>query len=476
MRPNAWLRACWGRKADVFKKIRHLHFVGIGGIGMSGIAEVLLNLGYRVSGSDLKASAISERLSGLGARIHYEHRPENVSGADVVVISSAVRRENPEVAAAVEHGIPVIRRAEMLAELARLKYTVAVAGSHGKTTTTSMLSVVLGHGELDPTAIIGGRVKNFGSNAKLGMGEYMVAEADESDGSFLHLTPTIAVVTNIDPEHLDHYGTLDNIKDAFLQFMNKVPFYGAAVVCLDDVNIQSLIPKVAKRLVTYGFTKGADFYARNIVHDRMETHFDAYYRNERLGGVTLRMVGDHNVLNALAAIGAGRELDLPFPVIRDALGEMHGIERRFEVKADSAELTVVDDYGHHPTEIKATLKAARTAYDRRLVTVFQPHRYSRTRDLFDDFATSFYDTDVLVMLDVYAAGEQPIDGITGEALARAVREHGMRDVHYAKDKDEALALLSSLYSEGDVVLTLGAGDVWQLGERVVASRKGGAQV
>lgn len=455
----------------MFKKIRHIHFVGIGGIGMSGIAEVLLNLAYKVSGSDLKSTPISERLGKLGACVYYGHRPENVAGADVVVMSSAVSPDNPEVMAAQQNGIPVIRRAEMLAELARLKYTVAVAGAHGKTTTTSMLAVVLARGGLDPTAIIGGRLKNFGSNAKLGLGEYMVAEADESDGSFLHLSPTIAVVTNIDPEHLDYYGSLEQIKRAFAEFMNKVPFYGAAVVCLDDPNIQSLLPSVKKRLVTYGFAKGADFHAKNLLPDGFETHFDAYYREERLGGVTLRLVGEHNVLNALAAIAAGRELDLPFPVIRDALHELSGIERRFEIKVNTADLTVIDDYGHHPTEIRATLKAARGTFDRRLVVVFQPHRYTRTRDLFDQFATAFYDADVLVLLDIYPAGEKPIEGITSVALAEALRAHGHREVHFAGAKEPALEMLVGLLRKGDVVLTLGAGDVWQIGEKLVAREK-----
>jgi UDP-N-acetylmuramate--alanine ligase len=451
----------------MFKKIRHIHFVGIGGIGMSGIAEVLLNLGYRVSGSDLKATEISERLETLGARISYVHRPENVEGADVVVTSTAVVRNNPEVAAAAQHAIPVIRRAEMLAELARLKYTVAVAGSHGKTTTTSMLAVVLAKGGLDPTAIIGGRLKNFGSNAKLGLGEYMVAEADESDGSFLHLAPTIAVVTNIDPEHLDHYGTFDNLKLAFVDFMNKVPFYGAAVVCLDDENVQSLLPKVNKRLVTYGFSKGADYHAKNVAHDGLSTQFDAYHRETALGRVALRMVGEHNVSNALAAIAAGSELDIPFELIREALAELSGIERRFEVKLETENLVVVDDYGHHPTEIKATLRAARLAFDRRIVTIFQPHRFSRTEHLFEQFTTAFYDTDVLLVMDVYAAGERPIEGITSENLVKGIQAHGHRDVYFGGDKESALRKLHEVIRPGDIVLTLGAGDVWQVGVRLL---------
>ncbi len=456
----------------MFKKIRHLHFVGIGGIGMSGIAEVLLNLGYRVSGSDLKSSVISQRLESLGARITYGHRADNVEGADVVVTSSAVHKSNPEVEAAVRLAIPVIRRAEMLAELARLKYTVAVAGAHGKTTTTSMLAVVLAQGGLDPTAIIGGRLKNFGSNAKLGLGEYMVAEADESDGSFLHLSPTIAVVTNIDPEHLDYYGSLDNIKQAFVDFMNKVPFYGATVCCLDDANIQSLLPRINKRLVTYGFAKGADFHAKNVQFDGMVTTFEAWHRDTPLGSVRLRMVGEHNVSNALAAVAAGRELDIPFEQISAALGELAGIERRFEVKLDTPELTIIDDYGHHPTEIRATLKAARNALDRRLITVFQPHRYTRTRDLFEQFTTAFYDADVLLLLDIYAAGEPPIEGASGKTLADSVHAHGHRETRYVGSKDDALAALQEIVRPGDVVLTLGAGDVWQVGERLLAVRAG----
>ncbi len=457
------------RPASLFKTrhAAHVHFVGIGGIGMSGIAEVLLNQGYKVSGSDLKASDITRRLQGLGATIFEGHRAENLVHSDVVVISSAVRKDNPEVITARQRKIPVIPRAEMLAELMRLKYAVAVAGSHGKTTTTSMVATVLSAAGLDPTAVVGGKVNVLDSNAKLGKSELMVVEADESDGSFLHLHPSITVVTNIDPEHMDHYGTLDNLKDAFTAFCNRVPFYGLNVLCLDNPNVQSLLPRLEKRAVTYGSSHMADYRLEGIRLEGFTTRFEAFRRDEPLGEFRVRMVGAHNALNALAVIAVAEEMDIPLDVVRSALSEFGGVQRRFTVRGEVAGVTVVDDYGHHPTEVQATLAGARRAFGKRLVVAFQPHRYTRTHDLLKEFATSFNDSDVLFVTSVYAAGEEPIPGATGEVLAEAVRAHGHRDVTYVEKRvDVARALLPRL-REGDIVLTLGAGDITQVGPELV---------
>ncbi|HYO51291.1 UDP-N-acetylmuramate--L-alanine ligase [Archangium sp.] len=457
------------RPASLFKTrhAAHVHFVGIGGIGMSGIAEVLLNQGYRVSGSDLKASDITRRLQGLGATIFEGHRAENLVQADVVVISSAVRKDNPEVVTARQRKIPVIPRAEMLAELMRLKYAVAVAGSHGKTTTTSMVATVLSAAGLDPTAVVGGKVNVLDSNAKLGKSELMVVEADESDGSFLHLHPSITVVTNIDPEHMDHYGTLDNLKDAFTAFCNRVPFYGLNVLCLDNPNVQSLLPRLEKRAVTYGSSHMADYRLEGVRLEGFTTRFEAFRRDEPLGEFRVRMVGAHNALNALAVIAVAEEMDIPLDVVRGALSEFGGVQRRFTVRGEVAGVTVVDDYGHHPTEVQATLAGARRAFGRRLVVAFQPHRYTRTHDLLKEFATSFNDADVVFVTSVYAAGEEPIPGATGDALADAVRSHGHRDVTFVEKRaDTARALLPRL-REGDIVLTLGAGDITQVGPELV---------
>ncbi|WNG22403.1 UDP-N-acetylmuramate--L-alanine ligase [Cystobacter fuscus] len=453
------------RTTSLFKTrhAAHVHFVGVGGIGMSGIAEVLLNLGYRVSGSDLKASDITRRLSQLGATLFEGHRAENLVHADVVVISSAVRKDNPEVVSARQRKIPVIPRAEMLAELMRLKYAVAVAGSHGKTTTTSMVATVLAAAGLDPTAVVGGKVNVLDSNAKLGKSELMVVEADESDGSFLHLHPSITIVTNIDPEHMDHYGTLDNLKDAFTSFCNRVPFYGLNVLCLDNPNVQSLLPRMEKRFVTYGSSHMADYRLEGVRLEGFSTRFEAFRRDEPLGEFRVRMVGAHNALNALAVIAAAEEMDVPLDVVRDALAEFGGVQRRFTVRAEVAGVTIVDDYGHHPTEVQATLAGARRAFGRRLVVAFQPHRYTRTHDLFTDFATSFNDADVLFVSSVYAAGEEPIPGATADALVEAIQAHGHRDVTFVEKRtDLARALLPRL-REGDLVLTLGAGDITQVG-------------
>ncbi|HKI51738.1 MAG TPA: UDP-N-acetylmuramate--L-alanine ligase [Geothermobacteraceae bacterium] len=447
----------------MYGKIQKIHFIGIGGIGMSGIAEVLLNLGYQVSGSDLRESDITRRLVELGGQIAYGHAAENVGQADVVVTSTAVHGNNVEVAEAQRLLIPVIPRAEMLAELMRMKYGIAVAGTHGKTTTTSMVATVLTHGGIDPTAVIGGRLDKFGSNAKLGQGQFLVAEADESDGSFLHLSPTIAIVTNIDADHLDYYADLDEIKNTFVNFINKVPFFGVAVLCLDDVNVQAIIPQVKKRFVTYGLNTQADFYASEITHREDATRFDVHHKGERLGRLSLRMPGRHNVLNALAAVAVAVELGIAFPLIEEGFEDFCGVGRRFQIRYQQNNLMVVDDYGHHPVEIRATLAAARAGWDHRLVAVFQPHRYSRTAALFEDFTTAFYDADEVVVLDVYAAGEEPLAGVNAEELAKAIAGHGHRDVRYLATVEAAVAHLRETVKPGDMVITLGAGNVWQVG-------------
>ncbi|MBI4268823.1 MAG: UDP-N-acetylmuramate--L-alanine ligase, partial [Candidatus Rokubacteria bacterium] len=398
----------------MYKRYRQIHFVGIGGSGMSGIAEILLNLGYRVTGSDQRRSEVVERLATLGAKIFIGHAAAHVEGAHVVVYSSAVSRDNIEVQVARQQQIPTIPRAEMLAELMRLKYGIAVAGTHGKTTTTSMVGAVLAEGRYDPTIVVGGRVTSLGSNARLGQGDYLVAEADESDGSFLKLAPTIAVVTTIDAEHLDHYGSLDAIREAFVAFVNKVPFYGAAVLCLDQPNIQMLLPRIEKRSITYGLESGADLVARRLHLAGMTSRFEVSHRGSPLGECTLRVPGRHNVQNALAAVGVGLDLEIPFATIQRALAGFAGVQRRFQVRGSARGVTVVDDYGHHPAEIRATLAAAKAGFDCRLVTVFQPHRYTRTQHLHQEFLTAFNQADALVVLDIYPAGEAPIPGVTAE--------------------------------------------------------------
>ena len=452
-------------------KSRHaarVHFVGVGGIGMSGIAEVLLNMGYQVSGSDLKESEVTRRLVSLGARVEYGHRAENLLDADVVVTSSAVKKDNPEVVAARARKVPVIARAEMLAELMRLKYAVAIAGSHGKTTTTSMVATVLNAAGLDPTSVVGGKVNVLGSNAKLGKSDLMVVEADESDGSFLHLHPAIAVVTNIDPEHMDHYGTLENLKTAFADFCNRVPFYGLNVLCLDSPNVQALLPALEKRVVTYGSSHSADYRIEGVRLEGYQTRFTAFRRELPLGEFTVRMVGAHNAMNALAVIAVAEELDVPHDTVRQALANFEGVQRRFTVKGEAAGITVVDDYGHHPTEVRATLEGARRAFGRRLVVAFQPHRYTRTHDLLPDFVSAFNDADLLFLTNIYAAGEEPIEGITGARLADAVRAHGHRDVTYVDRRADLPAALLPRLQDGDLVLTLGAGDITQVGPELLA--------
>jgi len=470
----------------MFAKIQRIHFVGIGGIGMSGIAEVLLNLGYKVSGSDLKRSSVTDRLKSLGAVIFEGHSAENVAGGEVVVTSSAINAGNPEVEEARRVHIPVIQRAEMLAELMRLKYGIAIAGMHGKTTTTSMVAAVLAVGGLDPTVVVGGRVDAMGSNARLGRSQYLVAEADESDRSFLKLSPILAVVTNIDREHMDCYRNMHDIKRAFLDFMDRVPFYGMIVACNDDPVLRRLFPKIQRRMVSYGTRKGSDF--RITLRDKElwsagrprpaedenaragtpmlpKVSFEVKFRGRDLGEFHLHVPGVHNVLNATAAIAVGIGLDIPVPQIHEALESFRGVDRRFQVRGQAAGVTVIDDYGHHPTEIRATLAAARRCGYRKVHVIFQPHRYTRTRDLMDEFATAFGDADSLQVLDIYPASEQPIEGITGEALARKIRETGAAgssQVGYAGSFEDAVTAATANASEGEMILTLGAGSVSQL--------------
>lgn len=464
--------------ASMFHSRRDLtiHLVGIGGIGMSGIAEVLLNLGYRVSGSDVKASDLTRRLASLGGRISLGHAAENVGDADVVVISSAVKPANPEVVEARRRSIPVIPRAEMLGELMRMKTGVAVAGSHGKTTTTSLVATVLHAGGLDPTAVIGGRLNSLGSNARLGQGELLVAEADESDGSFLRLAPTIAVVTNIDPEHLDHYGSLAALKRTFLDFIHRVPFYGLAVLCGDHPEVRSLLPSIEKRFVTYGIETPVDYQASELTFHGLSSRFCVTRRGERLGEVTLAMPGVHNVLNALAVLAVADFLGVPFAVSRRALAEFQGVGRRFTVRGEADGIMVVDDYGHHPAEIRATLAGARAGVardGRRLVVAFQPHRYTRTQLLFDDFAGAFAQADWVVVTDIYAAGEEPVPGVSADLLVEAMRRRGHPRVeHVARRADVPGVLLAGLVP-GDIIITQGAGDVWMVGEELLVALRAG---
>jgi UDP-N-acetylmuramate--alanine ligase len=487
----------------MFAKIQRIHFVGIGGIGMSGIAEVLLNLGYRVSGSDLKSSAMTQRLAGLGASIFEGHRAENVPGSEVVVTSSAIAAENPEVTEAHKLHIPVIQRAEMLAELMRLKYGIAIAGMHGKTTTTSMVAAVLAAGGLDPTVVVGGRVDAMGSNARLGKSQYLVAEADESDRSFLKLSPILSVVTNIDREHMDTYRNMRDVKKTFLDFMDRVPFYGMIVACNDDPMLRRLLPEVQRRTVTYGTKRGSDFWIR-IFDQSQNSHpskiakggpasgdqsqnphfsqkggevghpinrFRVRYRDDDLGEFTLHVPGVHNILNATAAIAVGVGLDVEVAAIRGALDGFRGVDRRFQLRGQVAGVSVIDDYGHHPTEIKATLAAAKQCGFGKVHVIFQPHRYTRTRDLMDDFTTAFADADALFVLDIYAASEKPIEGITGEILVKRIREKSGKSVQYVSSFADAVTSATAAANDGDMILTLGAGSVSQLGPMLLEKLK-----
>jgi UDP-N-acetylmuramate--alanine ligase len=452
----------------MFGKVRQLHFVGIGGIGMSGIAEILLNLDFQISGSDLQLSEVTEHLVGLGAKITQGHRANLVGDADVVVISSAVKADNPEVMEARRRKIPVIRRAEMLGELMRMKYSVGIAGTHGKTSTTSMTGLVLERGGLDPTVIVGGKVKSLRTSAKLGQSKYLVAEADEFDRSFLRMMPTIAVVTTLEAEHLDCYTNLDDIKGAFIEYVNKVPFYGAVILCLDEGSLQSIIPHIEGRMVTYGISPQAQIRADNLAFEGLNSSYDVTIGGEEMGRVTLGVPGVHNIKNSLAALAVGLELGIEFSSIRESLEAFTGVYRRFEIKGEAAGVMVVDDYAHHPTEIQASLLAAKEGLGRHTIAVFQPHLFSRTRDFCDDFGSSFFHSDVLVVTDVYPAREQPISGVTGELVARAAREHGHSKVVYIEDKDKVATYLAAQVKAGDLVITMGAGDVFRIGERLLA--------
>ncbi|RJQ43194.1 MAG: UDP-N-acetylmuramate--L-alanine ligase [Nitrospiraceae bacterium] len=455
----------------MYKQFEKVHFTGIGGVGMSGIAEVLHNLGYEVSGSDLKGSETTVRLEKLGISISIGHKPENIRDADVVVISSAVSPYNPEVEAARKLSIPVIPRAEMLAELARLKYGVLIAGAHGKTTTTSLVASVLAEGGFDPTVVIGGKLKGLGSNAKLGQGEFLVAEADESDGSFLKLSPTFAVVTNLDREHMDYFKTIDEIKSAFLSFINKIPFYGLAVLYGDNEYVKELLPKVQRRYITYGLGERLDLVAKDISTDGVRTKFEVVLNGKSLGLFDVPLFGVHNVCNCLASIAVANELNMDIDKVRKALRDFSGVQRRFELKGVVSGIRVIDDYGHHPAEIVATLKAAKEAIrqgqgaggEGRLIVLFQPHRYTRTRDLLTDFFYAFTDADKVLLLDIYPAGEQPIDGVSSEVLYKGIKGTG-KNIEYIRDKEDLLPYLGRELKKGDMLLTLGAGDVWKIGE------------
>jgi UDP-N-acetylmuramate--alanine ligase len=452
----------------MLQKKNKIHFVGIGGIGMSGIAEVLLNSGYVVSGSDLQESETTKRLRALGARIFVGHQEENLAaGPSVVVISTAVKYSNPEVLEARRRHIPVIPRAEMLAELMRMKHGISVAGSHGKTTTTSMIAAVLSAAGLDPTMVIGGRVHMLGTNARKGQGEILVAEADESDGSFLLLSPIVAVVTNIDKEHMDFHQSMERLDESFLTFINKIPFYGLAVLCLDDPRVLGLLPKVRKRFTTYGLSSEADFSAHDLNTTAAGVECTVSHRGKTLGKLGLHLPGRHSATNALAAVAVAHELEIPFKQAAEALGAFTGIHRRFETKGEPRGILVIDDYGHHPTEIRATIGAIRDSWRRPLTVIFQPHRFTRTRDLFDEFLTAFEGADRLILTEIYAAGEDPIAGATGEALYQAIKRKGHLDVEFMPDKDAIAGQLAGALKSGDVVLTLGAGDIYKVGEALV---------
>lgn len=446
------------------RKIDHIHFIGIGGIGMSGIAEVLLNLGYRVSGSDLQQTDTTERLRLLGARVRYGHEAVNLEDAQVVVTSTAIPAGNPEVEEARARGIPVIPRAEMLAELLKMKESVAVSGCHGKTTTTSMIASILSFGGLDPTMVVGGKLLNIGTNARLGSGGIIVAEADESDGSFLGLAPLIAVITNIDREHLDYYRDIDEIKDAFVQFANSVPFYGATILCVDCSHVRDILPRIKRRVITYGVDEEADYRARDISFHQMASRYSLVIGNEAHGEIGLKVPGLFNVANSLAAIAAARELDMTLPDIEKGVASYTGVHRRLEIKGSRSGVLVVDDYGHHPTEIRETLKAARQVWKGRIIVVFQPHRYSRTQALFTEFIGAFADADRVILTDIYGASEAAIPGVHSSRLCEAIEKAGHNDVRYMAGFDDIVSFLREEASASDTIITLGAGNVWKVGE------------
>lgn len=452
----------------MFFKPQHVHFVGIGGIGMSAIAEVLLTLGYQVSGSDLKTSAITDRLARLGATIHVGHHGENVGQAKALVVTSALDSANPEVAEARKLQIPVIPRGELLAELMRLKFGIAIAGSHGKTTTTSMVASILNAAGMDPTVVVGGRVAAMeGSNARVGKSSILVVESDESDGSFLKLAPIIAVVTNIDREHLDHYASLGDIQSAFTDFINKVPFYGAAILCMEDENIQQIFPLIRRRTITYGRSAQVDLSIEDMALSPAGSDFTIRRRGDALGEFHLSVPGAHNVLNASAAVAVGMEMEVPLPQIRQGLAAFSGVDRRFSVRGVERGVTVIDDYGHHPTEVRATLAAARLSPFRQVHVLFQPHRFSRTKHLLDDFGTAFHQADDLCLLDIYAASEQPLEGVTSEALLETIRSHGHRSAHYAATLEAGVEAVAHAAEPGDLIITLGAGSISQAAEKIL---------
>jgi UDP-N-acetylmuramate--alanine ligase len=455
-----------------FSKIKRIHFVGIGGAGMSGIAEVLFNLGYQVTGSDSRLSETTRRLGDLGIKIQHQHAGENVKETDVVVVSSAVKEDNPEVISAKNRRIPVIRRAEMLGELMRMKYGIGIAGTHGKTTTTSMVGEILSEGGLDPTIVVGGKVVNLSSHARLGNGELMVTEADEYDRSFLWLTPTIAVVTTLEPEHLDYYKDFEEIKCAFSEFVNKVPFYGKVILCWDEKNLRELIPRIDRPITTYGLSAGADLRASSLEFDGYHSTFKVQVKGEAAGEIALSVPGSHNVKNSLAAIGVALELDLPWHKIRKGLEKFRGVHRRFEIKGEARGVMVVDDYAHHPTEIKATLKGAKSGWKRRIIAVFQPHLFSRTRDFQEEFGQVLLESDVLVVTDIYPAREKPMPGITGDLVCESAKRLGHKDTFYVPKMEDAAPFLRKMVKKDDMVITMGAGDVYKVGEELLKSLEG----
>jgi UDP-N-acetylmuramate--alanine ligase len=458
----------------MFSSIKKLHFVGIGGIGMSGIAEILMDQGFVITGSDKAASDNTERMQQLGATVYIGHDAKNVEpDVDALVYSSALGLDNPEIVEAQKRKIPVIRRAEMLAEVMRLKYGIGIAGTHGKTTTTSMVSLVLMEGGVDPTVIVGGRLRGLaGSNARLGKGEFIVVEADEFDRSFLSITPTIAVLTTLETDHLDCYRDLEDIKLAFIQFAQKVPFYGFVVLCLDEPALQNIMPKIKKKIITYGLNGQADLQAVDIRHKENTSTFIVVRDGKELGEITLQIPGKHNVQNALAAIAVGLELNVPFEKVKAGVEKFTGVFRRWEVKAEVNGIMVVDDYAHHPTEISVTLAGVKSGWRRRVVCVFQPHLYSRTRDFYEDFGRAFFNADVLVVTDVYPAREEPIQGITGELIANTAKEFGHKNVHYVADKKAVPNFLMGIKQPGDIIITMGAGDIWKFGEAFIEQLKG----
>jgi UDP-N-acetylmuramate--alanine ligase len=449
------------------QKVKNIHLIGIGGAGMSGIAEILINSGFTVTGSDVKATQVTDRLVSLGAKIFAGHTPDNVRLCDVVVYSSAVKEDNPEIKAARERKIPVIKRPEMLAELMRMKYGICIAGTHGKTTTTSMTGQVLTKGDIDPTIIVGGKVTPFGSGAKAGKSYYLVLEADEYDRTFLKLTPVIAVVTNIDREHLDCYRDMEDIQSAFIQFVNKVPFFGSVILCIDDTGVMSILPKVERRIITYGLSRQAEVRADNIEAQGMITRFDVLAYGKELGSVTLHVPGYHNVRNALAAIAVAGEMGIPFDKVASALSEFTSVERRMQIISEESGIMVIDDYAHHPTEIIASLEGIRAAFARRIIAVFQPHLYSRTRDFHEDFGRAFMNTDILFVTNIYPSRETPIEGVTGRLVSESAQAAGHRHVAYIEDKKELVKAVDTIASKDDIVITFGAGDINKVGYELV---------